>query len=213
MCGLKSASLGRASHPVALFMARGQCSARPAPCSAIATPAPCSGSASNPRKSGQVRQSQWKSCWIARFRFGQQGTLTSTFDGPFRIFREDAERDCTYAAACMDEVPRPSKVSAASRAVQMLRDGKARPSGQVPGSASSALRFDAESLQNMSKLELRNLATRTPGIVRDKKTQKGKWVPKSCQELKAELLAMKTNTSTQAVPGRPTAKKRPASTF
>ena len=48
-----------------------------------------------------------------------------------------------------------------------------------------------ENLQNMKKEALRRLAIRTPGINRNKKNAAGKWVPKTSQQLKAELRAVK----------------------
>jgi hypothetical protein len=53
----------------------------------------------------------------------------------------------------------------------------------------------------MHKKELRELATRTAGVQRDKKNSKGKWVPKTCKEIVTSLLAMGANIQTQALPG------------
>jgi hypothetical protein len=66
-------------------------------------------------------------------------------------------------------------------------------------------------LQKMTKLQLRQLATITPGFQRDKKTVAGKWIPKTSQEIAAGLLALPASASTQALPGLRVVRKRPAS--
>jgi hypothetical protein len=78
---------------------------------------------------------------------------------------------------------------------------------EVPGSLP-----DLGKVSKMNKAELRSLASSHPGIVRDKKNAKGKWAPKTCKELRAELLALKAAKSTQALPGRQgTQKRQPSS--
>ena len=61
----------------------------------------------------------------------------------------------------------------------------------VPVSDSTTSLLDSDKLSEMKKTELRRLASRSPGIVRDKIVAKGKWIPKTCEELRAELLALK----------------------
>ena len=77
----------------------------------------------------------------------------------------------------------------------------------------------------MDYKQLRDLATRTPNVQRDKKTPTGKWIPKISKELRADL-CQKIERSTQVLPGqgldrkrlvtaapsRPIIKKRPAAT-
>ena len=61
----------------------------------------------------------------------------------------------------------------------------------APGSASAAGGCGPGAPGSMPKDELRRLATRTPGVMRNKKTLQGKWVPKTKAELIAELPAVK----------------------
>ena len=131
-------------------------------------------------------------------------------DGPVRASRVDAEKDREFVAAAMSLHPRSSRMEAASGAIKHLRNGGAPTLPDGPGSASTIHGIDADKLASMSKLQLRSLATQTPGIVRNKKNAKGKWIPKTCKELRAELLVLKAAKSTQALPGQAT-RKRPAS--
>ena len=69
------------------------------------------------------------------------------------------------------------------------------------------MRHDAETLRRMPQAELRALASRTPGVSRNKKASKGKWIPKSSEELVAELLT--ASASTQSLTGgRSSAEKK-----
>ncbi len=52
----------------------------------------------------------------------------------------------------------------------------------------------------MKQSELRSLASRTPGIMRKRKTSEGKWADKTNEELIKELLAMKANAATRTLP-------------
>ena len=134
--------------------------------------------------------------WSARFEFKRQGTGSTTLDGPARVVWADAEADRQFVAAAMSQVSQSTRPDVASIAIQTLRIGGTKTQG--PGA-----------LAKMNKKQLRNLATRTPGIVINKKNQKGKWIPKPTKELKEELLALGAGTSTHALPGR--IKKKPAS--
>jgi hypothetical protein len=113
-----------------------------------------------------------------------------------------------------------SMVDIASRVLQSLKDraalscsddsgtssvsleGRGAPnSSNEPGTASFVPVSDAKILRQMNKKELRELASRTPGVQRNKKNSKGKWVPKTCKEIVTSLLAMGANIQTQALPG------------
>jgi len=72
---------------------------------------------------------------------------------------------------------------------------------QQPGSASSAVNLAVEELKNMGKKVLRALASQTLGISRDKKTSQGKWVPKTNDELRAELLVASSPAASQSLTG------------
>jgi hypothetical protein len=78
-----------------------------------------------------------------------------------------------------------------------------------PGTASSVPVPDAKIFRKMHKKELRELASRTEGVQRNKKNSKGKWVPKNCKEIVTSLLAMGANIQTQAMPGSNLQSKNP----
>ena len=84
----------------------------------------------------------------------------------------------------MSKVPRASRMDAATRSIECLR-------GVMPGTASTAPQMEPNTLSKMTKVQLRDLATRTPGTTRDKKTSESKCVPKTTKELKGGLLAIK----------------------
>ena len=73
----------------------------------------------------------------------------------------------------------------------------------MPGSASAHIHIDVDKLASMDKLQLRALATKVPGISRNKRSSDGKWIPKNGQEIRKELSALKTQ-----VLKRPAAFKR-----
>jgi hypothetical protein len=79
-----------------------------------------------------------------------------------------------------------------------------------PGTASSVPVPDAKISRKMHKKELRELASRTEGVQRNKKNSKGKWVPKTCKEIVRSLLAMGANIQTQALPGSNLQSKNPS---
>ena len=113
----------------------------------------------------------------------------------------------------------------AKDSIKFLHDGGEPSSDTVPGFASSAPSLNAEAIQKMDYKQLRDLASRTPNVQRDKKTPTGKWIPKISKELRADL-CQKIERSTQVQPGqgldrkrlvtaapsRPIIKKRPAAT-
>jgi len=108
-----------------------------------------------------------------------------------------------------------SRVNIASRVLQSLKDGRALPvagtsSSSFPVNPSSFSAPDAKILLKMQYKELRDLATRTAGVQRNKKNSKGKWVPKTCKEIVTSLLAMGANIQTQALPGSNTQAKNPS---
>jgi hypothetical protein len=98
-----------------------------------------------------------------------------------------------------------SRVIIASRLLQSLKDRAALScsddSSNEPGTASFVPVSDAKILRQMNKKELRELATRTPGVQRNKKNSKGKWVPKTSKEIMTSLLAKVPNIQIQALPG------------
>ena len=155
----------------------------------------CIGPASG-RCIGQVRKCLDKTKWSARFKFRQHGSRTS-FEAPPRALQADAETDRKLAAAALSDVPLSSRVHSVQAGIQSLHLGDENSIVAVPCSASTHLDFDAEQLRKRKKTELRNLATLTPGIVRDKKNSKGNWRPKILSELNAELLAVRTPSESE----------------
>ena len=109
----------------------------------------------------------------------------------------------------MGSVCQSSRMDAAKHAIRALPRDRTS-SAEELGSASSTPAFDPEMLQDLKKTQLRSLAIRIPSVNINKKTSEGKWIHKTSKELKAELLAVTTNTSTQALLGRTTSRKRPA---
>ena len=129
-------------------------------------------------------------------------------DGPARPSKADAERDRTRVGAAIAAADRSSRIAMAARAVQNLKTGGGSVA-QVPGSAST-MGYTSESLEATDYKELRQLAVRTPGVVRDKKTNGGKWVLKTVGELKTELLSVLNSKTTQTLSGGRTLWERPA---
>jgi hypothetical protein len=188
-------------------------------CSTSQKPAPrrrpASGSLPLPRgksdvcRVGEVRRSFPIKGWSARFQFRQQGKLIA-IEGPRRTLRDRAEEDRKFVSAYLDQAPRSSKVDAATCAIKDLRDrgatslkgvpGSARTATEVgvPGSASTATDVGVPGISNMKFQQLRTLATQTPGIMEKKKTRNGKWMHKTCKELRAELLAITCSDSIKA---------------
>ncbi len=138
-----------------------------------------------------------KKGWSANFRFSQEGKRVSV-EGPTRACRDEAEADRKFAAASLDQVARSSRVDAANCAAKALRNGDGTSFVEGPGSAGHS--FEPGRLRKMKQSELRSLASRTPGIMRDKKTSEGKRAHKTDEELIKELLAMKANTATRTLP-------------
>ena len=176
--------------------------------------APCFASA--PRKRGQVRKSFPRKGWHARFQFSEDRKKVA-FHGPLRLLREEAEADRQFVDA---SIARESSYSSAEVAKRVLQSLSLQSLSDDPGSASSAASACSASivpvfapglLQKMTKLQLRQLATITPGFQRNKKTVAGKWIPKTSQEIAAGLLALPASASTQALPGLRVVRKRPAS--
>jgi len=139
------------------------------------------------------------------------------FHGPLRLLREEAEADRQFVDA---SIARESSYSSAEVAKRVLQSLSLQSLSDDPGSASSAASACSASivpvlapglLQKMTKLQLRQLATITPGFQRNKKTVAGKWIPKTSQEIAAGLLALPASASTQALPGLRVVRKRPAS--
>lgn len=159
------------------------------------------------RQQGAVRKSLNKKMWSARFTFRQLGDRV-TMDGPPRALQADAEKDRQKTVAAMRQAPPSSRVEIAADALHKLRCGEVLVPQDVSGSASTLSGIDASKLASMDHVQLRDLANKTPGIIRDKKNSTGKWIPKRCHELRKELLALKqaTDSTQRAVRVR----KRPA---
>ena len=155
------------------------------------------------RQLGHVRKSLEKKKWSARFKFNRQGGF-KTIDCPVRASRTEAEADRSFVAVAVGQVCRSSRMDAAKHWIQFLRDGG------VPSSASTAPEMDPALINTMKKGQLRESASKTHGMIRNKKTSKGKWIPKTCEELRTELLALMASRSTQAMPGRQDYKKKGA---
>ena len=171
-------------------------------------PAPADSCPASGRQLGHVRKSLGKKMWSARFNFGQHAVKT-TLDAPMRATKADAELDRKFVATAMSRVPRASRANAGKNALKALRVGAATNLLEVPGSASTCPLPGLGKVSSCTPAsKLRSLASCTPGIVRNKKNAKGKWVPKTCKELRAELLALKAAKSTQALPGRQGTQKR-----
>ena len=225
---LKLASCAGALYCFVFFMPRsGSPSASAASFVHAGRQRPASG-----RQAGHVRKSLDKRKWSARFKFIRHGEVI-TFDTPVRALQIDAEKDREYVANAIGRVPRPSRLDAASSAITFLRGGKVAPRTKVPGSAStnqshsggedkknngmpgsaSILELSPSAIQNMNKVKLRALAVQTSDIVRNKRSTKGKWIPKTCKELRVELLALRASKSVLALPGNPISRKRRASSL
>ena len=112
-------------------------------------------------------------------------------DAPARTSKAAAQKDRELVATTMRFHPRSSWLDVCSDAIKHLRNGGAALS--LPGSASIADNIDMAKLATMRKVQLRELANKTPGVVRNKKNEKGQWIPKTCAELKKDLA--------QALPG------------
>jgi hypothetical protein len=169
------------------------------------------------RQVGQVRKCFPNSGWLARFQFQVDGKM-SALHGPSRAGKDEAEADRRAVAASMAQASLSSRVNIASRVLQSLKDRAALSCSDdigagnfsnVPGTASLVPVPDANILRQMHKNELRELATRTSGVQRDKKNSKGKWVPKTRKEIVTSLLAMGANIQTQALPGSDLQSKNP----
>jgi hypothetical protein len=164
------------------------------------------------RQIGHVRQSHLgmervtKKKWSVRFGFNRLGEYI-TVDGPVRACRTEAEADRSFVAFAMSHVASSSRVDAAKRWIKFLREGGEPFSDGVPGSASTAPKIDPTRFQNMTKPQLRELASKTPGITLNKKTPQGKFISKTNSEVKAEILAVLPGRSTQALLGPLTNKK------
>ena len=171
------------------------------------------------RPVGQVRKCFPNSGWLARFRFRVDGKM-SALHGPSRASKEEAEADRRAVASSMAQASGSSVKDIASRVLQSLKDrvalscsddigtssvslegNGAGNCSNEPGTSSLVPLPDAKIFRQMHKKELRELATRTAGVQRDKKNSKGKWVPKTCKEIVTSLLAMGANIQTQALPG------------
>ena len=153
------------------------------------------------RQTGHVRRSLDKTKWSGRFKFKCQDKF-KTFDCPVRANHAAAEVDRSFVAAVVGQVSRSSRMDAAEHWIQFLRDGG------VPGSASMAPQMDPEHIRTMKKEQLRECASKAHGMRRNKKTSTGKWIPKTCKELRTELLALMASRSTQALPGRQDKEKK-----
>ena len=180
------------------------------------------------RQVGQVRKCFPNSGWLARFQFWVDGKKCA-FHGPSRAGKDEAEADRRAVAASMAQASLSSRVDIASRVLQSLKDRGALSCSDESGTSSSSLEGrgagdcsnlpgtaslvpvpDAKILRKMHKKELRELATRTAGVQRNKKNSKGKWVPKTCKEIVTSLLAMGVHMQTQALPGSNTQVEHPS---
>lgn len=149
------------------------------------------------RQLGSVRKCLEKKKWSARFQFRDPTRVT--LDGPARASQAAAEKDRELIAAAVGLQPRSSRVEAASAAIKCLRGGQAPTLQDGPGSASTIHSIGMEELASMGKVQLRNLAQRTPGITRFKRNENGfKRNQKSCNDLLQELQEFK---SAQFLPG------------
>jgi hypothetical protein len=131
--------------------------------------APCSASA--PRQRGQVRKAFPQAGWMARFQFQVNGK-PRVFHGPVRASKDEAEGDREAVAASIAQATPSSRLESASRALQGLHGRGAAPCSDEPGTASLFSLPDAELLRSMNKEQLRNLANRTVGFQRNKKSQR-----------------------------------------
>ena len=150
----------------------------------------CSARPASGRQQGAVRKSFNKRMWSARFTFRQRRDRV-TMDGPARALRGDAEKDRQKTVAAMRQALPSSRVEVAADALRQLRCGELLVPQDVPGSASALSGIDASKFATMNWVQLRGLANKTPGITRNKKNPTGKWIPKTCHELRKELLALK----------------------
>jgi len=119
--------------------------------------------------------------------------------------RAEAEKDRQCVVMALRHVSATAQFDVAADALKQLREGRTLPSCDAPGSASADTSLDVGKVSGMNKVQLRALAIQLPGISRNRKTSAGKWIPKTCQELRQELSALKAH-----VLKRPAAFKRPA---
>jgi hypothetical protein len=147
-------------------------------------PASCVSCPASGRQVGTVRKGLDKKTWSARFQFGRSGERIA-LDGPARASRVAAETDRQHIAGAMSLSCGSSRMDAASAAIECLSGGEVPTLQDGPGSASSG----ADEVKNLGQAQLREVANQTPGILLNKKNEKGKWVHKTSKELKEELLA------------------------
>lgn len=102
------AQLNRSLKPDAAFRALERLHASSTPCSASVV-----------SKVGQVRRTQFKSGWHARFQFRVRGERVA-FNGPSREAREIAETDRANVAALIAPLQRSLKPAVADRALRNL---------------------------------------------------------------------------------------------
>ena len=152
------------------------------------------------RQFGEVRKCFPNSGWLARFRFRVDGKMCA-LHGPSRVCKNEAESDRRVVAAAIAHVSLSFRMNIASRLLQSLKDSASLSCSDEPGTASLIPIPEAKILRKMHKKELRELASRTLGVQRNKKNSKGKWVPKTCKEIVTGLLAMGSNSQIQALPG------------
>ena len=153
------------------------------------------------RQTGHVRRSLDKTKWSARFKFKCRGEF-KTIDCPVRPNRAEAEVDRSFVAGVVGKISYSSRMDAAEHWVKFLRDG-----GE-PGPANMAPQMYPELIRTMTKEQLRDCASKGHGMRRNKKTSAGKWIPKTCKELRTELLVLMASRPTQALPGRQDNRKR-----
>ena len=128
------------------------------------------------RQFGRVRKCIDKNKRAACFQFRRQG-VRITLDGPTRAFKADAEDDRKSVAEAASQSPRSLRADAASIVVGNLRSGAVTISVATPGSVSLSSLHQTKKLSEMDKTDLR-LATRTPGISRNRKLKMVNGVPK-----------------------------------
>ena len=129
---------------------------------------------------------------------------------PARASKADAQKDRDFVATTMRCHPQSSGLEVCLDAIKHLRNGGH--ASAVPGAANIADTIDAEKSTCARKVELCELANQTPGVGRNKKNEKGQWIPKTCAEPNKERVKALSGCRTSPKGRSPRVLKRPATT-
>ena len=131
-------------------------------------------------------------------------------DAPARASKASAQKDRDFVAATVRCHPRSCGLEVCLDAITHLRNGGH--ASAVPGSASIADTIEVEKLTCLRKVELREFAKQTPGVVRYKKNENGQWILKTCAELQKDVVQALSGCRTSPKGRSPRVLRRPATT-